>query len=85
VLLVFTHAGIPAELTLNAVGLPPLSAAADRWEEDITPLLRDRNELVVAVDVALPLDAGCDAHGRSPLPSACGRVALEIVSAAHPA
>jgi hypothetical protein len=85
VLLVVTHAGVAADLVLNTVPLPPLSADANRWEVDITALIGDRNELLVAAAVTLPPDAGCDAHGRSPLPSAYGRVTLEIVSAARPA
>ena len=50
VLLVVTQSAVVAELVLNAVPLPPLPAGSARWTYDVTPLLRDRNELVFAVD-----------------------------------
>ncbi|MFM8705029.1 MAG: hypothetical protein ACKOHG_14400 [Planctomycetia bacterium] len=83
VLLVVSQAEVAAVVTLNAVTLPPLPAGAGRWTHDVTPLLRDRNELVLAMTEPVPAVANDAAHGRGPLPAACGRVALEIVSADH--
>ena len=88
VLLVFTQPAVVAEVVVNAVALPPLSVNAGRWSEDITPLLRDRNELLVTA--AASVDSGMGDSGTAPgsrtrglLPSVFGRVALEIVSANH--
>ena len=88
VLLVFTQPAAAAEVVFNAVGLPPLSVNAGRWSEDITPLLRDRNELLVTA--AASVDSGMGDSGtaagqqtRGLLPSVFGRVALEIESANH--
>ena len=88
VLLVFTQPAVVAEVVVNAVALPPLSVNAGRWSEDITPLLRDRNELLVTA--AASVDSGMGDSGtaagqqtRGLLPSVFGRVALEIVSANH--
>jgi len=88
VLLVFTQPAVAAEVVVNAVGLPPLSVNTGRWSEDITPLLRDRNELLVTA--AASMDGGMGVSGTAPgqqtrglLPSVFGRVALEIVSANH--
>jgi len=91
VLLVFTQPAAAAEVVVNAVGLPPLSVNAGRWSEDITPLLRDRNELLVTAAASLEngvVDSGMGDRGtaaerqtRGLLPSVFGRVDLEIVSA----
>jgi len=88
VLLVFTQPAVAAEVVVNAVVLPPLSVNMGRWSEDITPLLRDRNELLVTA--AASMDGGMGDSGtaseqqtRGLLPSVFGRVALEIVSANH--
>jgi hypothetical protein len=88
VLLVFTQPAAAADVVVNAVGLPPLSVNAGRWSEDITPLLRDRNELLVTA--AASVDGGMADRGtaagqqtRGLFPSVFGRVALEIVSANH--
>jgi len=93
VLLVFTQPAVVAEVVVNAVALPPLSVNAGRWSEDITPLLRDRNELLVTAAASLEngvADGGMGDSGTPPksrtrglLPSVFGRVALEIVSANH--
>ena len=83
VLLVVAQAEVAAGVTLNAVPLPRLPAVTGRWAHDVTPLLRDRNELVLTVTGLLPAVATDAAHGRVPLPAVCGSVALEIVSAAH--
>ena len=93
VLLVFTQPAVVAEVVVNAVALPPLSVNAGRWSEDITPLLRDRNELLVTAAASISMDGSMDgvadvgtAYGqqtRGLLPSVFGRVALEIVSANH--
>jgi hypothetical protein len=81
VLLVVTGPTVAAELVVNAVGLPPLSAGVDRWAHDITPLLRDRNELLVSVAASVGGAAGDERRGRSPLPTVIGAVVLEIVAA----
>ena len=83
VLLVVSQPSIAGEMVVNAVPLPPLVAGASRWAEDITPLLQDRNELRVAVAAASTIDhaPARGPHGRGPLPSAIGMVALEIVPA----
>jgi|688.fasta_scaffold76731_3 hypothetical protein len=66
-------------LALNGTPLPEGPPNADRRVE-ITPLLRDRNLLVVVPQVPGPAEA--PATGRLPLPEALGRVWLEIVPAA---
>lgn len=85
VLLVVTESATGAEIAVNGVCLPPLLlpphvAVAARWSHDITPLLRDRNDIVVAVPATVGGDPVCDTHGRSPLPQAIGMIALEIVT-----
>ena len=93
VLLVFMQPAVAAEVVVNAVSLPPLPVNAGRWAQDITPLLRDRNELLVTAAASISMDGSMDgvadvgtAYGqqtRGLLPSVFGRVALEIVSANH--
>ena len=83
VLLVVVQPAVAAEVSVNAVRLPPLSAHAGRWAQDITPLLRDRNELSITVASSAGDAAAHDPQERGPLPSVIGRVALEIVAAAH--
>jgi hypothetical protein len=81
VLLVVTQPAAAAEMVLNTVCLLPLSAGVGRWEQDITPLLRGRNELLIRV---APSENGSTTHGqqgRGQLPSVIGTVALEIVAA----
>jgi hypothetical protein len=85
VLLVVTESVTGAEIAVNGVCLPPLLlpphlAGAARWSHDITPLLRDRNDIVVAVPAAVGGDPVCGMRGRSPLPQAIGTITLEIVS-----
>jgi len=95
VLLVVTESATGAEIAVNGVCLPPLLlpphcppphcptprvAVAARWSHDITPLLRDRNDIVVVVPATVGGDPVCDTHGRSPLPPAIGMIALEIVT-----
>lgn len=81
VLLVVSQPSVAGEVSVNAVPLPPLVAGASRWAEDITPLLQDRNELRVAVASTIDHASARGPHGRGPLPSAIGMVALEIVPA----
>ncbi len=85
VLLVVRQPAASAELAVNGVRLPPLAGGASRWAEDITSLLLDRNELRIAVAVASAIEhaPARGPHGRGPLPSAIGIVALEIVAAGH--
>ena len=81
VLLVVTEPAVAAEMVLNAVCLPPLSAGVVRWERDITPLLRGRNELLVRVAASADGDTMLGQRGRGQLPSVIGAVALEIMAA----
>lgn len=83
VLLVVVQPAVAAEVSVNAASLPPLLANAGRWAQDITPLLRDRNELFITVAASARDAAAHDPQGRGPLPSVIGRVALEIVAARH--
>ena len=85
VLLVVVQPEVAAEMTVNAVGLPPLSAHAGRWAQDITPLLRERNELLVTVAASVGHDSSGEPLIRGPLPSVVGRVTLEIVAGGHAA
>jgi hypothetical protein len=65
-----------AALTLNGVALPA-SAAGATYRANVTPLLCDRNLLVLVprlADEPVSLPAA-----RGPLPAALGRVRLEIV------
>ena len=72
-----------AELTLNGMPLPALGPAMPRWQHDITPLLRDHNELFLVPlgAAAMRLSAGSENQRRTALPSAWCRVSVEIVSA----
>ena len=81
VLLVVSEPAVAAEVALNAVCLPPLCAGVGRWEQDITPLLRGRNELLVRVAASADGDTMLGQRGRGQLPSVIGAVALEIVAA----
>ena len=83
VLLVFTQPAVAADVVVNAVGLPPLSVNAGRWSEDITHLLRDRNELLVTAAASVDRGTAPGQRTRGLPPSVFGRVALEIVSANH--
>jgi len=89
VLLVVAASAVAAEVLVNAVSLPPLTAAAGRWAQDITALLRDRNELLLTVVLTGADPAGGDRagepQGRGTLPPVIGRVTREIVAAGHSA
>lgn len=67
-----------AAVTLNGAALPATAAGA-AYRVNVTPLLRERNLLVLvprlSVETAAPRPA------RGPLPDALGRVRLEIVPA----
>lgn len=67
-----------AAVTLNGVPLPALRGDAQAWSHDVTALLRDRNELVLADRTAARSDS--DGSGRVTLPKHLGHPALEIVS-----
>lgn len=76
----------PAAVSLNAAELPRLEATSGPWRHEITPLLRDRNTLVLTptapvVAAAPSPSAEGAAHGRSPLPEEIADVSLEIVPA----
>jgi hypothetical protein len=66
-------------LSLNGIALLPIDPAASRWEHEITPLLRERNELAVQAEPAAAPPA-VDRHGRASLPEAWGRLCVVIVS-----
>ena len=65
-----------AALTLNGVALPAVVAGAT-YRTNVTPLLRDRNLLVLVPRVAA--EPARLPTARGPLPAALGRVRLEIV------
>ena len=81
VLLVVAASAVAAEVVVNAVRLPSLSAHDGRWTQDITPLLRDRNELLLMVATCAGDDSAHQPQDRGPLASIIGRVTLEIVAA----
>lgn len=70
-----------AALALNGVALPISARPGSCWSQDVTDLLRDRNELalVPAVTAAIPRDPA-NAHRRVSLPVAVGRIRLEILT-----
>jgi hypothetical protein len=72
------EAATGCDFALGGEPLPRVAAAETR-RHDITGKLGQRNELLlVPVAAALPGPAGRPAHGRLPLPTAIGRVRLEI-------
>lgn len=85
VFLVVERSAVSAAATLNGHALAPIAAATPRWTSDVTALLLDRNDLVVAAAApAAALAGGAIAahggpHGREPLPAAFGAVGLAIV------
>lgn len=85
VLLVFAAPAATASVVMNDAVLPPLAAGTFRWEHDITPLLRDRNALVVliadrgGVDAAVRDATAEDRSRRGRLSAAAGGVTIEIV------
>lgn len=81
-LLVFAKPAVAADAVFNGVRLPPLSVGAERWERDITPLLRIRNELLLSVPAAAGDAMACDSRVRvrGLSPPVIGRVTLEIVA-----
>ncbi|MEI6257056.1 MAG: hypothetical protein WCQ77_10480 [Planctomycetota bacterium] len=83
VVLVVSQPFVAVEITVNDARLPPLEAGAPGWSCDITPLLLDRNELVIVLSQKAGHWAARDRHGRSELPVAIGIVTLEIVAGDH--
>jgi hypothetical protein len=88
VLLVATSATVASDVRLNGMPLPPI-AAGGRWEQDVSGLLCDRNELVVLVpadlfvgaDAAAASGQAASARGlRGRPPAAIGAVVIEIVA-----
>jgi hypothetical protein len=72
-----------AAVSLNAAALPRINAGGGPWRHEITPLLRDRNTLVLTpgppvAPAALDSATG-NGHGRMPLPDEIGDVSLEII------
>jgi hypothetical protein len=65
-----------AAVTLNGAALPATTTAAT-YRANVTPLLRERNLLVLVPRLAVATAALPSARG--PLPAALGRVRLEIV------
>ena len=89
VVLVVERPGLSATAVLNGVPLPAV-VPGGRWANDVTPLLADRNELVLDLATAEPPPEPMreaarrgPPGGRRPLPEAAGAVRLEIVSAAR--
>jgi hypothetical protein len=71
-----------AALALNATPLPTPPPGSARWTHDITPLLTDRNELVLEPATADggPWAKNVDGNGRVALPHSHGRITLEILT-----
>ena len=80
VLLVVLQPTVAADVVLNGVRLPPLSAGAGHWSQDVTPLLRERNELLLTVAASANDGVTHGQRGRGLLPSVIGTVALEIMT-----
>ena len=83
VLLVVVEPALAA-VTLNDIALPVPASPGSRWSQDVTELLRDRNELVLmpAATTAAATSEPPNAHGRLSLPAPVGRVFLEILTPA---
>lgn len=65
-------------VSLNGNSLGMIDPASARWEHDITPLLRERNDLVVNPEPAAA-PPPVDRHGRASLSDAWGRLSVVIV------
>jgi hypothetical protein len=70
-------------VSLNGRPLGTIDPASARWEHDITPLLRERNDLVVNPEPAAAPPA-VDRHGRASLPDAWGRLCIVIAPRSVP-
>jgi hypothetical protein len=64
-------------LEFNGVALAPVDVRAARWACDVTAVLRDRNEILLVPEV--DDDSRSEAQLRASLPSAWGRISIEIV------
>lgn len=83
VLLVVAAPTVSASVVVNDAPLPDIVGGSVRWEHDITPLLRDRNELAVVIGASTVAAAGTrGTPGRVRQPAAIGAVAIEIVAEA---
>lgn len=88
VVLVVERPELPAGAALNGAPLPAV-VPGERWSHDVTPLLTDRNELVLELGLpepwpdptAQPARSG-PIVGRRPLPQVAGAVRLEILVSA---
>lgn len=58
----------------------PTVVPGSRWRQDVSGLLRARNELLLAPLSDIAATPPRAAHGRVPLPAVLGRVRLEIES-----
>ena len=72
-----------AAVSVNAAALPWIGSGGGPWRHEITPLLRDRNALVLTpgipvVPASLESATG-GGHGRMALPDEIGGVSLEII------
>lgn len=76
------HEPAVASLSLNGMALPIPATAGSRWSQDVTELLRDRNELVLMPATTAATREPPNAHGRLSLPAVVGRVFLEILTPA---
>lgn len=81
VFLLVTDAGVTADVVINGSPLPAIVGGENRWAHDITPLLRDRNHLVLEVAAGAAVGADDrDRRGRGRPPVVIGTVTLEIVA-----
>lgn len=72
-----------ADCDLRFGGEPlPAAVARTRWRHEITAVLRTRNELVLTAATPAAGPPTAAAHGRCDLPTAIGRVWLELEPAA---
>ena len=81
VILLVADAAVTADVVVNGSPLPAVVGGEDRWAHDITPLLRDRNHLILEVAAGSVVDADeRGKRGRGRPPAAVGTVTIEIVT-----
>jgi len=87
VFLVVERPALSSAASLNGRELPAIAAGTPRWTCDVTTLLLDRNDLILAADTPAggsTAAGGGGPHDREPLPAAFGGVGLAIVPRGEP-